>query len=156
MQCQKSHFASIRSYVYAYMNACMHACMHTYIHVCVFLCKWKYKYIYMYTYLCVCIVELIGSWFQGLCWVEVLAPWLGVKCYHRQFVRAVLTNPDSDLGTEPVRALQGRWFWLVRVSHLCTKIVDGLDLVRQVIIKRGQKGLRLRDQLVCAHQTGHP
>ena len=35
--------------------------------------------IYMYTYLCVCIVELIGSWFQGLCWVEVLAPWLGVK-----------------------------------------------------------------------------
>ena len=137
---------------------CIHTCIHTYvrtyIHVCVFLCRWKYKYIYRYTYIymCVCMVELIGSWFQ----VEVLAPWLGVKCYHRQFVRAILTNPDSDLGTEPVRALQGRRFWLVRVWHLCTKIVDGLDLVRQVIIKRGQKGLRLRDQLVCAHQTGHP
>ena len=70
-------------------------------------------------------------------------------------MQAILTNPNSDLSTEPVKALQGRWFWLVRVSHLCTRIVDGLDLV-QVIIKRGQKGLRLRDQLVCAHQTGHP
>ena len=32
LQCQKSHFASIRSYVYAYMHACMHAYIHTYIH----------------------------------------------------------------------------------------------------------------------------
>ena len=64
-------------YAVMYMHTCMHAYIHTYMYV--------YFYvdgnisIYMYTYLCVCIVELIGSWFQGLCWVEVLAPWLGVK-----------------------------------------------------------------------------
>ena len=33
LQCQKSHFASIRSYVYAYIHACMHAYIHVYFYV---------------------------------------------------------------------------------------------------------------------------